>query len=407
MSDPIKSVPASVPKSEGGDLVAPAIPVLIPPEPQVKPDLSEPWYRPAKHFIRREQWNRSILRLLNKLGDPPAGEERILRYVGLPGQHHLDLLGMRGICNAKSMRVNYLGFRVGPGAPPTATPVDQLIALSNSQFHTPDSIVVPDNVENIGSVNTPAHRTFNQRGPFDVINLDVCGGVLHGEPISLLSAIKAILLSQNPRREPWLLFLTTLAKHDTVKPEVLTAFFKTIQDNCNAVADFQTQLTAACVRCGVDLAPSLQDPTQLASTNFLRLFTLAFGKWLLVNLAQNSPRAVVTLQSAYQFRNTDRPDPEMLSLAYLVTPIIAGASDPTNLATTSAAQGKDNDGYAEFAIKLVAPSLDEIRDLDEVWHAEPELMKVIILECETLLQVIGVDEAGIIEWRAHHKIAAS
>lgn len=408
MHDPIKNVPpTSVPKSEGGDLVAPAIPVLVPHEPPVKPDLSDPWYRPAKHYIRRQQWNGSILRLLNKLSDPPEGEERILRYVGLPGQHHLDLLGMRGICRAKSIRVNYLGFRVGAGAPPTTTPVDQLIALSNVQFHTPDSIVVPDNIENIGSQNTPAHRTFNERGPFDVINLDVCGGVLHGEPISLLSAIKAILLSQNPRREPWLLFLTTFAKHETIKPQVLATFFKTVTDNCTEVAEFHNQLNAASSRCGVDLFHSLSDPTQLPSPNFLRLFTLAFGKWLLVNLSKNSPRAVVTLQSAYQFRNTGRPEPEMLSLAYLVTPVLAGASDPTNLATTSAAQGQYGDDYADFAVRLIAPSLDEMRDLDEVWDDEPGLMKVIIQECEALLQMIGVDESGIFEWRSHHGIAAS
>ena len=59
----------------------------------------------------------------------------------------------------------------------------------------------------------------------------------------------------------------------------------------------------------------------------------------LVNLDENSPRAVVALQSAYLFRNTDRTQPEMLSRAYLVRPVVAGRSDPTNVAGSSAAKG--------------------------------------------------------------------
>jgi hypothetical protein len=407
MSTPKRNATPAIPKEEGGGIVEPAIPEIIAPTPPAKIDLSDPWYRPAKHYIRREQWNRCILNLLNKLPEPAEGETRVLRYVGLPGQHHLDLLGMRGICNAKSIRVNYLGFRIGEGAPKQTTPVDQLIALSNVKFHTPDSIVVPDSVESIGSKNTPAYLTFRDRGPFDVINLDVCGGVLHGEPASLLSAIKAILLLQNPRTEPWLLFLTTMAKHEFIKPDVLTSFFKTIKDNCDSVAEFKDRLTAACGKYGVDLGLSLDDPKTLSAAGFLRLFTLAFGKWLLVNLARNSPRAVVTLQSAYLFRNTDWTTPEMLSLSYLVKPVVGGGGDPTNLAASSAARGTGDTDYADYAVKLVAPSVEEMRDLDEVWDDEPNLMQAIIGECEGLLRLIGVDDGGIERWRKSHGIKAT
>src|SRR5437868_4531161 len=111
---PTGAAAPGIPKTEADYIVGPAIPeVGLPPE-LVKPDLSDPWYRPAKQYIRREQWNRSILQLLNKLPAPAQNEERILRYIGLPGQHHLDLLSMRGICNSKGLRVSYLGFRVGP-----------------------------------------------------------------------------------------------------------------------------------------------------------------------------------------------------------------------------------------------------------------------------------------------------
>ncbi|MFN0050846.1 MAG: PP_RS20740 family protein [Planctomycetales bacterium] len=395
-----------IPKEAAGGLVDQAIPGIVPTAPRAKIDLSDPWYRPAKHYIRREQWNRSILSLLNKLPELTDGEIRVLRYVGLPGQHHLDLLGMHGICNAKSIRVNYLGFRIGDGAPTQTTPLDQLLVLSNVKFHTPDSIVVHDSVENIGSTNTPAHLTFRDRGPFDVINLDVCGGILHGSCASLLNSIKAILLLQNSRTEPWLLFLTTMAKYEFIGAEVLSDFFKTIKDNCDSFARFKNHLTTACEKFCFDLDPSLDNPRSLGAPAFLRLFTLAFGKWLLVNLAKNSPRAVATLQSAYQFRNTGRTSPEMLSLSYLVKPVTAGGSDPTKLTRSSAALGTGDSDDEDYAVKLVAPSVEEMRDLDEVWDDNPELMQAIIDECEELLRMIGADDAGIQEWRKSHGIKA-
>jgi hypothetical protein len=399
-----RAQPAPLPKSEADDIVAPAIPTLIPPAPQVKPDLSEPWYRPAKHYIRRQQWHASILQLLNRLPQATTEEDRVLHYVGLPGQHHLDLLGMRGICRAKSLRVRYLGFRTGNGAPPEPTLVDQLIALSSTRYHTPDSIVVPDSIENIGQTNTQAYLTFQERGPFDVINLDVNGGVLHGDPVSLLNAIKAIMLLQNPRPDPWLFFLTTIVQPEVIQPDVMTSFFKTISDNCDQFSQFKENLAAACGRNSFDLEAALANPASLSAPALLRFFTLAFGKWMLVNLTENNPRAIATLQSAYLFRNTNRERPEMLSLAYFATPILQGGGDPTGL-TSSAAKGTSDVEYAQHALKLVAPSLDGMKDLDEVWDNDATVKNAVVAECEGLLQMIGVDEQGLRDWRIRYNLA--
>ena len=94
----------------------------------------------------------------------------------------------------------------------------------------------------------------------------------------------------------------------------------------------------------------------------------------------------------------------MLSLSYLVKPIIAGGGDPTHLAVSSAARGTGDDDYEEFAVKLVAPSVEEMQDLDKVWNEDPILMQAIIDECEGLLRMIGVDDTGIQEWRMNHHI---
>jgi hypothetical protein len=150
------------------------------------------------------------------------------------------------------------------------------------------------------------------------------------------------------------------------------------------------------------MGPSLAKPDELLPAGFIRFFTLAFGKWLLANLNAHSPRSVVHLQSAFGFRNTTRPDPEMLSLAYLVTPVIAGGKDPTSLTGRGAAAAPVACGYEEHALNLINPSLEGMQDLDTVWVHDPELMNVIVGECEGLLKLIGVDDSGLAEWRTHH-----
>jgi hypothetical protein len=108
--------PIVTPKPDPGDeIVGESIPTVPPPPRIAKPDVSAPWHRPAKQYLRREQWNAGILQLLSKLPAKAVGEERTLRYVGLPGQHHFDVLSMGGICIQKKLRLDYLGFRTGGG----------------------------------------------------------------------------------------------------------------------------------------------------------------------------------------------------------------------------------------------------------------------------------------------------
>ena len=129
---------------------------------------------------------------------------------------------------------------------------------------------------------------------------------------------------------------------------------------------------------------------------------LAFGKWLLANLGSNRPPASISLHSVYCFRNTERPEPEMLSFAYLVTPIIGGGVDPSGL--TGPADEAFRSEYAQAAIKLVCASIEGIRDLDEVWDKDPELKAKVVSECERLLKLIGVDEEGLTEWHQKHAV---
>jgi hypothetical protein len=397
-------MPTEKPENDD-DLLEGVVPEVKPLPPPVRPDTSEPWYRPAKQFIRREQWNAGILELLKVMPGYRSSDGQMLRYVGLPGQHHLDVLSMRKICLARKVRIEYLGFRSG-GEKAQIVRLDELHVLSNTRVHTPNSITVPDIVENIGIKNSLAARTFAERGPFDVINLDVCGGVLHGDGTPLLDAIKHVLSFQAIQTRQWLLYVTTMASAEDIKEGVLGKFFSSLSTNCEQVTSFKDELTAAAGRCGMTLDEALRDPATVSQTSFLRLFTLAFGKWLLANLNSNSPPADVVMKPGYWFRNTGFDEPEMLSLVYVISPVIGGGHDPIGVLDTKPPPTAQ-ERYTAAAIRLISPSMDDVKDLDEVWRAEAKTKGLIIAECEELLGLIGVDGDGLSEWRKRHGLEAT
>lgn len=386
----------------GDEIIGDAIPETPERRRVIKPDLSEPWYRPAKQFLRRQQWNSCILHLLNRLGNPSGPKAPPLKYVGLPGQHYFDVLSLGGICVSKDIRLDYLGFRTGLGPDAQAVRLAELLILSKSTYFTQNSMTYPDSIENIGRPDTIASSNFNDRGPFDIINLDVCGGILHGETTPLLNAIRYVLTSQAAQENPWLLFVTTTAICSQIADEVVQKFFSTITSNCERVASFQNNLASAATKHGLTVEQATQKPCDLDQMGFVKFFSLAFGKWLLASLGSNTPPAVLSLHSVYCFRNTDRPEPEMLSFAYVITPLDVGGVDPSGLTGPSSPHHRPE--YVECAVELIEDSLDGMRDLDEVWDDDPDLKKMVVEECERLFRIIGVDDDGIQLWKGRHNL---
>lgn len=375
------------------------------PQLQTRPaiNLTEPWYRPAKQFIRRYQWNSDILHLLNQLTGASSvneSQKQVLKYVGLPGKHYLDLLSMGAFCHSKHVLIEYIGFRTGPSNQEES--LSDLPYLSNQTHYTRNSITLPDNIEVLAEADSPALRAFKERGPYDVVNLDVCGGVLHGPSQRLLRTLTTILDVQCQRKEPWLLFLTTTAKASDIGEEILAKFLGVISSNCRDHQDFLDALDAAAKRCGiVDWQHHIKQPGSAPQDCFVCLFSLALGKWLLKNLHQASPIAVPNPRSAYRFRNTDRDRPEMLSLSYLVNPVLGVRSDPTGVLNIG---NEERNYYAECAVEIITSSMDGMLDLDEEWERLEERKQSVVKDCLTMFASLGVAAHDLKSWLSRHRL---
>ena len=74
-------------------------------------------------------------------------------------------------------------------------------------------------LEQITLVTSVAYRRAQERAPFDVINLDLCGSVAQQPSMTergAMQAIKNILDLQQKRAEPWLFFLTTRVDSEVI-----------------------------------------------------------------------------------------------------------------------------------------------------------------------------------------------
>jgi hypothetical protein len=67
----------------------------------------QPWHRPRKQFVRKEQWAVQLEALLDARGSKPE----VLRYLGLPGIDLLDLRHVHDVvCRPRSIQLAFLGF---------------------------------------------------------------------------------------------------------------------------------------------------------------------------------------------------------------------------------------------------------------------------------------------------------
>jgi hypothetical protein len=66
----------------------------------------EPWHKPRKHWIRKEQWGKLVGDLLGEL----MLDGRPFRYLTLPGRYLLDVRHLHDICAQKQVQLRFLGF---------------------------------------------------------------------------------------------------------------------------------------------------------------------------------------------------------------------------------------------------------------------------------------------------------
>lgn len=342
----------------------------------------KPWHRPRKQFVRRRQWLGEVEALIPEL----RLEAKLIKYLTLPGEDMFDVRILADYCNQKGLRLSVLGFDEGRTSP---TEVD-ISANELSNCIEPESVILPDNLEELASPTSQGFMYVRRNGPFDVINLDLCGAfscINNPDNHQVLNNLCEYQI--NNRREPWLLFVTTRAEFARVNPEHLPHYLKQLRENALHSKVFAHQLTvitgfAAENYDGESVPADFSEPSN--GFGFVKVFTSGFAKWLLRLMLASQNKWTLEMLDSYWYRvgqgSTAESFPNMLSLAFKFYPVDTALTDPTGLAASNPSPEIDEEALAIAMLNKLSSmiDLDHKVDADEALYSEIVAQNIMLLE---------------------------
>jgi len=357
----------------------------------------KPWHKPRKQWMRYHQWNHEIELLIPRLNL----EDRPLRYLSLPGDDLLDFRVVAELCKTSGVKkVRLVGFNALTDSPKSG----QRLAFAQHEVYSLDVVaensdVHPDDFNAIADTQSVAHKFAKEKGPYDVINLDLCDSFSGTDEESSYyrAALNLFNLQVKARAEPWVFLLTTRGDLPKVNIADFRKFWSILVDNANKSPAFRDGLRADYM--GVP-PETITDPVAHAQTlspsRFEKLFGLCIGKWLL-SLIAASGRWTVRLCGSYWYRTQSSSHPNMLSLAFLFEPFSIDLTDSAGLANVDDPpiprvynEGAQAVGLLEMANQLV--------DLDLYLQNNRIAFEESIDKSEALLRRAGYPIAGYRDW---------
>lgn len=354
---------------------------------QAVPKEFQPWHRPRKQFVRREQWSALLRRLFD--GRPTTDP---LRYLGLPGFDLLDLRYLyEEICRADERPMRFLGFNT-EAQPGSAAHIELSLSLDEVRRLPnvdPMSNVIHDDFRRIAAEASIAWDRTLSLGPFDVVNIDLCDGLATDPPgmeASIYAALARLVALQVRSDKPWLLLVTTRIGRGMFDPDAEQRLLEIFRANVGACDGF----VEACADL-LEADPASIDTAGCSETDFLGLMVVALAKWVSA-LAQAPGPNRVELASTHGYRvEPGAACEDLVSLALRFEPVIAA---PTDALSPSPPVPVDECAIA----KAIARRAAARRDVDAILTERVELHEALAMETEALLMLARYDVAGYRAW---------
>jgi hypothetical protein len=365
--------PASTPDDIGSIFARPTY-EQRPPAPRP----FQPWHKPRKQLVREEIWGSEIGWLIGQ----KRAEDGSLRYLGLPGADLLDLRYIyQEFCKTGDHRLKFLGF--DSAALPDSVHGDALNVSLQEVRSLPHvdkgSEVLGDSFRLLADRRSIAWDAAERMGPFDVINIDLCGQLAGDEPAmndSIYNAIFNICALQNRRLGPWSLLLTSRIDRENVAPTALEKLVQALAHNLESCPGFLQSFSNI---MGFDEV-STASIVALPDEGFLNATMIGLAKWLLGLACNINNRFSVSSIIGYRVYAA-APYMDMVSVAYRFMPTVAMPADRIGLAT--AAPGRPSE--CEQAAVIPA-AIASIEDVDTRLRDTPELYGIFRDKTAELLE---------------------
>jgi hypothetical protein len=360
----------------------------------------QPWHKPRKFWLRQNQWNKEIEKLIDGL----RLANRPFVYFGLPGDDLIDFRFIVEVCKQKDVTVKLVGFNNCENKENSQLQSD----VNKNEVFMNDSVIADsdihtDQFQTISDLNSVAFKFADEKGPYDVINLDLCGSFSGiGKQESCYQATFNLLKTQvSNRAEPWIFLITTRADKQKVNLADVGNFWKNIDKNIKQSSGFKTELEKNYLSEDIS---NINDPAdfvkKLSSPGFEKMFGVFLSKWLLSLMTSNKTWTVSLLDSYWYRTNSagSRP-PNMLSLAFQFQPNPIEIQDPTGLAQPQNLQQKTTPQVPETQQALeILKKMDGLIDLDQHLSDTPKEFHEFIKQSATSLQEAGYDTNDYEDW---------
>jgi hypothetical protein len=411
--------------SQGSDFADEIVQDKLPAHTELLRDKFLPWHRVKKEFIRRFQWNELTARMIKKhwkqelkLGGGdwsldedekadsfklPANfaQEHSLKCLVIPGEDLLDLRALWRDIQDLNCTICYLGFNEGHGSDQKGT---RIHVANNAVTSLPRVIhksrVLHDRFETVANDNSIAYQYLKQYGPFHVVNLDLCGSMFPNTVKATQEYYDALLrlltYQFEKQKSEWLLFITTMIEPAVVDANNLQALCGPTRENYKNYTDFAELIKKIIPEKTFQNDNALTDLAALSEDQMIKLFGVAFGKWLLGLCQKAKPQWTIAMRRSYCHTINEIKGAVMLSLAFELKPNTAPPVDTTGM-TKLQLPAKEYPSEQVCAVKL-AESVAKICDVD-LQLAENKELKAELRDAQAeLLESAGYDRAKYIEW---------
>lgn len=379
-----------------------------------------PWHKVRKEYIRKEQWNKFVIRyavkyLRQELQEEATDDEwsadddieipdsiaidRPLKCLVIPGDDLLDVRSLHRDTESLQCFIRYLGFNSGQGShqPNTRVHIAHNDVTSSSRVSN-DSIVLHDSFQLVSKQNSQAYRYVKQLGPFHIVNLDLCDSLFPNQDGDIEAYFNGLLaISAYQMKEmatPWLLFITTEVAPTEVNAEQFDKLCEPTKNNLRN-ATFQESLSNVIPAESLVVGREV-DLSKLADKQLVDLFGVAIGKALLSFCTTAGEAWKLEMRGSHIYSINPEKSVSMMSLAFQFTPIAQPPQDLTGLSTLQLDPPRPFD-EAELATKLVASVL-KITDIDAILENDIELRESMLSSSADLLESAGYDRNAYIEW---------
>lgn len=366
-----------------------------------------PWHHPVKQHVRSRQWASLTEKLLEERA---IGAPRVLRYFTLPGADLFDVRALSEVCSPRNVKVEYFGFNAGNNDTEkgqgsgiglqTGPWVMAESELRQAGRITENAQILGDRLEDIAVHGSQASIQLQQRGVFDVVNIDACDHLAYmpkERTENTFDALKALLQHQMGASIPWLLFITTRVSPELSGTPGLELQNAVHQNLCIKGSHFGEAL-AECLKANLArIAGELPSIWSTHDERFLKLYTIGLGKFLLQFFhGQPNLPANVELKSAFAYR-VHSETPDMLALAFKITP------DPRRVFPGQTGASVAYSTLEPIRAIEVAKSAMKLNDIDTLLEANEFLRNDAILGMQSLLMTARYDIPSWRAWLASHR----